>query len=90
MVASGAMHWSHALELTAVPRRLVADMVFTNLLALFMIGLLLGGCSMQQNPAERPDWSLNATDRPATSQESSTSKKYGDWNGPGAPQPLKY
>lgn len=73
-----------------MPRRLVADMVFANLLALFMVGLFLGGCSMQQNPAERPDWSLNASDQPASSQASSANKKYGDWNGPGAPQPLKY
>lgn len=71
-------------------RRFVVDMVFANLIALFMIALIVGGCSMQQNPAERPDWSLNGPDRPAQSASPSSGKRYGDWNGPGAPQPLIY
>lgn len=71
-------------------RRIFADMVFANLLALFMALLFLGGCSMQQNPAERPDWSLNGTDKPAQSPAPPAGKHYGDWSGPGAPQPLRY
>lgn len=77
-------------ELAAVSRRLVVDMVFANLLALFMIVLFLGGCSMHPNPAERPDWSLNGPDSPAHASPASNGKRYGDWNGPGAPQPLRY
>lgn len=79
-----------SLEPAAVSRRLFADMIFTNLLALFMIALFLGGCSMQQNPAERPDWSLTGSDHATEPQASSANKRYGDWNGAGAPQPLKY
>lgn len=53
-------------------------MIFANLLALFMVGLLVGGCSMQQNPAERPDWSLTGTDRATSARTASTAKHYGD------------
>jgi hypothetical protein len=71
-----------------VSRRFAVDMLFAHLLALFMVALLLAGCSVQQSQAERPNWSLNGPDRP--SQMTATNKKYGDWNGPGAPQPLMY
>lgn len=59
-------------------RRVFVDMIFANLLALFMVGLLVGGCSMQQNPAERPDWSLTGTDRATSARTASTAKHYGD------------
>lgn len=67
-------------------RRVAAETVFANLLALFMLALVAGGCGIQQSQAERPNWSLNGPDRPAPAQE--PMKPYGDWNGPGAPKPL--
>ena len=45
--------------------------------------IALSGCGMQTAKSERPDWSLNGPKDAA-----SPSKKYGDWNGPGAPKPL--
>ena len=74
----------------AVSRRLVSEMLFANLLALFMMGLMLAGCSLQQSQAERPNWSLNGPDRPSQSARVTADKKYGHWNGPGAPKPLIY
>jgi hypothetical protein len=74
---------------SAVSRRLVSEMLFANLLALFMAGLMLAGCGLQQSQAERPNWSLNGPDRPAPTA-TAAGKKYGDWNGPGAPKPLIY
>ncbi|HPG89112.1 MAG TPA: hypothetical protein PLD46_05630 [Hyphomicrobium sp.] len=63
-------------------RRLIVDTVFANLLAIFMLALMLGGCSMQQNAAERPDWSLNGPDRGA--QPQSSDGQNGEWIGPAA------
>lgn len=81
---------AQSLELATVSRRLVVDMVFANLLALFMIAILLGGCSMQPSAGDRPDWSLTEPDIRAQSTTTANGKHYGDWNGPGAPQPLRY
>ncbi len=54
------------------------------LLALFCGGaILVSGCSMQAPRSEQPDWSLNGP-----KEAKAPSKKYGDWNGPGAPKPL--
>jgi hypothetical protein len=73
-----------------VTRRRLAETVFANLLALFMIALVTAGCGVQQSLSDRPNWSLNGPDRPSSSTNTSTTpaKRYGDWNGPGAPKPL--
>ena len=67
-------------------RRVAAEALFANLMALFMMALLSAGCGIQQSQSERPDWSLNGPGRPAPSPQ--PAKRYGDWNGPGAPGPL--
>lgn len=67
-------------------RRVAAETLFANLLAVFMMALLVAGCGVQSTIADAPNWSLNGPDRPAPSPK--PAKRYGDWNGPGAPQPL--
>ncbi|MEQ1673284.1 MAG: hypothetical protein ABL893_20745 [Hyphomicrobium sp.] len=71
-------------------RRVAAETLFANMMALFMIALMATGCGIQSTKAERPDWSLNGPNRPAPQpkQQNEASKRYGDWNGPGAPKPL--
>lgn len=49
-------------------RRLAVKANFANMLALSILALVLSGCSMQQNPAERPDWSLTSADSPANTE----------------------
>lgn len=65
--------------------RVSAQVVFSNLLVLFMLALVAAGCGVQTSPSDRPDWSLNGP-KPAPQP----AKTYGDWNGPGAPKPLMY
>lgn len=69
-------------------RRVAAETLFANLLALFLIALLVAGCGVQSTRSERPNWSLNGPDRPAAQPKTEPAKRYGDWNGPGAPAPL--
>jgi hypothetical protein len=53
------------LRTTRLPRRIAAEALFANLLALFLLALITAGCGMEPSQAERPDWSLNGPDRPA-------------------------
>ena len=71
-------------------RRLVVDTLFANLLAVFMLALMLAGCGVQQSLSERPNWSLNGPERPQAPTNATPTKHYGDWSGPGAPKPLTY
>lgn len=50
-------------------RRVAAEALFANLLALFMMALMSAGCGIQQSQTERPDWSLNGPSRPAPSRQ---------------------
>lgn len=55
--------------------------------ALIIAGIAVSGCSVQRS--DSPTWSLNGPPAaPVTATTANT--KYGDWNGPGAPQPLTY
>ena len=71
-----------------MPRRIAAEALFANLLALFLLALVTAGCGIEQSQSERPNWSLNGPDQPATTPK--PDKHYGDWNGAGAPKPLTY
>jgi fluoride ion exporter CrcB/FEX len=51
--------------MTSVPRRIAAETLFANLIALFLLAIAATGCGMEQSQSERPDWSLNGPDRPA-------------------------
>ena len=62
-----------------------------SLLSILFIAVMtaLAACGAQQSLSDRPSWSLNGP-APQAELPREAPKPYGDWNGPGAPQPLTY
>ncbi len=70
-----------------MPSRVAAEPLFAALPAVFLAVAAVGGCSMQQTQAERPNWSLNGPE-PRRTPAPQPATRIRNWKAPNSPQPL--